>query len=84
MFQPAAVMVKAGLVQLPCDWVGPRSICAGAATAVVDVVVEEASVEPPAATVVELPGATVVELPAPAPAVVVELDPADPPGGGGV
>ena len=69
IFQSAFVIVKAGLVQLPWDWVGPRSTRAGVAAAVDDV-----SVDPPTAVVVELP-----ELAAAA--VVVELDPA---GGGGL
>jgi hypothetical protein len=41
MFQPGAVIVKAGLVQLPSDWVGPSNKRAGAVVVVVgDPVVE--------------------------------------------
>jgi len=83
IFQSAFVIVKAGLVQLPWDWVGPRSTRAGVAAAVDDV-----SVDPPTAVVVELLEfaaavvVVVVELPElAAAAVVVELDPA---GGGGL
>jgi hypothetical protein len=39
MFQPAAVTVKAGLVQSPRDCVGPSSRCAGVGAAVGTVVV---------------------------------------------
>ena len=35
MFQPGAVIVKAGLVQLPSDWVGPSNKRAGADVVVV-------------------------------------------------
>ncbi|HXN61697.1 MAG TPA: hypothetical protein VN886_14730 [Acidimicrobiales bacterium] len=66
MFQPAAVVVKAGLVQLPCIWVVPKRTRAGpAAAADVEVVVDPpvpvvAVVWPAAAVVV------VVALVAPA------------------
>ena len=63
MFQPAAVVVKEGLVQFPDICVGPRSTRAGPAAAVV--------VDPPAAAVVvDPPGAVVVVLDDP-PALVV-------------
>ena len=41
MFQPAAVMVNAGLVQLPWDWVGPRRTLAATVVGVDDVVVDD-------------------------------------------
>ena len=67
MFQPAAVVVKVGLVQLPCSWVGPKSARAGPAAAVDDVDdVEVVVVDPPADVVVVDPPAAVV-------VVVVEL-----------
>ena len=84
MFQPAAVVVKDGLVQFPWSWVGPRRTpaCAGAAVDDVDDDVDVV-VEPPAAVVVVEPLATVVVEPVDLPeagAVVVVA----PPGGGGV
>ncbi len=82
MFQPDAVTVKAGLVQLPWDWVGPRSSCAGAA--VVEVV-EEVPVTAPEVVVEEdAPVVVVDEVPAPEAVELVDVDPLDPAGGGGV
>ena len=64
MFQLAAVVVNAGLVQLPDIWVGPRRTRAGPAAAVDGVDVDPpvvVVVDPPAAVVVvEPPGAVVV------------------------
>lgn len=85
MFQPAAVVVKDGLVQFPWSCVGPRRTPAGAGAAVDDVddVDDDVDVvEPPAAVVEVDPPATVVVEPVDLPeagAVVVA-----PPGGGGV
>lgn len=68
MFQPAAVVVNAGLVQLPDICVGPKSTRAGPAADVDDV-----EVDPPAAVVVVEPlGAVVVVDP---PAAVFAVDP---------
>ena len=73
MFQLAAVVVKAGLVQLPWSCVGPRSTRAGPAATVDDVVAD-----PPAAVVVVVDplvaAAVVVDPPA---AAVVVVDPVD-------
>jgi hypothetical protein len=73
MFQLAAVMVKVGLVQFPCDCVGPRSSRDGelAVIAVVDVevVTVEEVVDDPVGLVV------VLEPPPPMTAVLVVLDP---------
>ncbi len=69
MFQLAAVMVNAGLVQLPCICVGPRRTRGGPAAAADGVVVE-----PPGAAVVvvvEPPEAVVVVEPLDAAVVVV-------------
>jgi hypothetical protein len=66
MFQPATVVVKDGLVQLPDICVGPRSTRAGPAAAV-----DELPVDPPAAVVVVDPPAAVVVVDPPA-AVVVD------------
>jgi hypothetical protein len=79
MFQPAAVVVKVGLVQLPFSCVGPRSTRAGPAAAVDDVEVVVV-VDPPAAAVVvveELPEAAVVVVvdDPPVAAVVVVVAP---------
>jgi hypothetical protein len=65
-------MVKAGLVQLPCSWVGPTSTRPGAAgcDVVVDVVPDE-SVEEVDVSVEEV----VVEDPDCAAVVVVLLEP---------
>ena len=72
MFQLGAVVVKAGLVQLPCSCVGPRRTRGGPAAAVDDVVAD-----PPAAVVVVDPlEAAVVVEPLVAAAVVV-VDPVD-------
>ena len=68
MFQPATVVVNAGLVQLPCICVGPKRTCAGPAPAAVVVA------DPPAAVVVVDPPAAVVVVDPPA-AVVVAVDP---------
>ena len=70
MFQPAAVVVKVGLVQFPCIWVGPRSTCAGPAGALDEVVPDVVVVVDPPACVV------VVDPPA---AVVVVAEPLEPP-----
>jgi hypothetical protein len=73
MFQLATVVVNAGLVQLPCIWVGPMRTCAGPAAAVDDVGVV---VDPPAAPVVEVdPPAAVVVVDPPAMAAVVVVVP---------
>jgi hypothetical protein len=83
MFQPAAVVVKEGLVQLPDICVGPRSTRAGPAAAADEVAVDPPAavvvVDPPAAVVVDPPAAVVVVEPAPlvalerpAPPVVLE------------
>jgi hypothetical protein len=66
MFQLAAVVVKAGLVQLPDIWVGPRRTRAGPAAAV-----DGVDVGPPAAVVVVDPPAAVVVVADPPGAVVV-------------
>jgi hypothetical protein len=89
IFQPGAVIVKVGLVQLPCSCVGPRSSRAGdgASVDVVDVEeVEECPVveveeECLVVDVVEFPVVVVVEdaEEAPSTVVVVAVDPA---GGG--
>jgi hypothetical protein len=63
MFQPAAVVVNEGLVQLPDICVGPSSTRAGPAAAVV--------VDPPAAVVVVDPPAAVVVVDDDPPALVV-------------
>jgi hypothetical protein len=69
MFHPGTVVVNAGLVQLPCIWVGPSNTRAGPAAAVVDV-------DPPAAVVVvDPPAAVVVVPPALPPALVVVVAP---------
>jgi len=82
MFQPATVVVKLGLVQLPWSWVGPKRTCAGPAAADddVDVVV----VDPPAdvVVVVDPPEAAVVVVELLEPfavdgVVVVVVDPVD-------
>jgi hypothetical protein len=83
MFQLAAVVVKAGLVQLPLAWVGPSSNLAGEETGaevVVVVCVDDTVV------VVDEPGVVVVELPAPDPwpSVVVVFAPAEPDSAGNV
>ncbi len=86
MFQPAAVVVNAGLVQLPWSCVGPTRTRAGPAAAVddgIDVVVDPPAavvvVDPPAAVVVVDPLAAVVVVVEPlADAVVVVVDPVDP------
>ena len=72
MFQLAAVVVNAGLVQLPCICVGPNRTRAGPAAAVdggVDVVVEPPA---PVVVVVDPPAPVVVVVDPPAPVVVVE------------
>ncbi len=77
MFQPAAVVVNVGLVQLPCIWVGPTRTRAGpAAAAAVDEVDDDVVVvvDPPAAVVVVDP---------PAAAVVVVDEPLEPPAAAG-
>jgi hypothetical protein len=80
MFQLAAVMVKVGLVQLPCDCVGPRSSRAGE-LATVEVVAVEEVVDELVVDLVELvvddPVGLVVVLEPPPPltAVLVVLDP---------
>ena len=80
MFQPAAVVVKEGLVQLPDICVGPRSTRAGPAAAA-----DEAAVDPLAAVVVDPLAAVVVDPPAvvvverPAPLVVLDPPALDPP-----
>jgi hypothetical protein len=69
MFQPAAVMVNAGLIQLPWDWVGPRRTLAATVVGVDDV-----DVDPLAAVVV-------VDEDPPEPlcdALVVVVDPVEP------
>jgi hypothetical protein len=86
MFQPVAVIVKAGLVQLPSDWVGPSNKRAGAVVVVVgEPVVDEVVVlvvvvplEPLPLVVVVVPAVDVEVLVEPEGTVVlVEL----PPGG---
>jgi hypothetical protein len=85
MFQPAAVVVNVGLVQLPWSCVGPRRTRAGPVAPVaggVEVVVDPPPVAvvvvdpPPAADVVvdPLPAAVVVVEP---PAAVVVVEPVD-------
>jgi hypothetical protein len=70
MFQPAAVIVNAGLVQLPWSCVGPMRTRAGPAGTLDELVAEVVVVvEPPACVVV-------VDPPA---AVVVVVDPLVPP-----
>ncbi len=70
IFQPDAVVVKAGLVQFPCICVGPMSTRAGPAGALDEVEEEVVDVVDPPACVVVVPPAAVV--------VVVEpLVPAD-------
>ena len=73
MFQGAAVVVKAALVQLPCCCGDSMSTRAGPPAAAEDVgVVVEAVVDPPAAVVVvDPPVAVVVVVAEPPPAVVV-------------
>lgn len=78
MFQPAADVVNAGLVQFPCICVGPTRTWAGPAEAPDEVGAEVVVVDPPACVVVVDPRAAVVvvvleppELPAPADVVVV-------------
>ena len=66
MFQPAAVVVNAGLFQLPWSCVGPMRTRAGPAAAAVGV---DVVVDPPTAAVV------VVDPPAAAVVVVDTLDP---------
>jgi hypothetical protein len=81
IFQVGAVMVKAGLVQLPWSWVGPSSNRAGAVdVVVVDPVDDEVAVVvvvsldfPPAVVVVVV---VVVDPPPVAAVVLVELPPA--------
>ena len=78
MFQPATVVVNAGLVQFPDICVGPRRTRAGPAAAGDEVDVDPPAavvvVDPPAAVVVvDPPAAVVVVDPPAAPAVVVEL-----------
>ncbi len=75
MFQPAAVVVNAGLVQLPCICVGPKSTCGGPAEADDPAVV----VDPPAPVVVVDPLEAVVVVDPPAAVVVVVDPPAAPP-----
>jgi hypothetical protein len=88
MFQLAAVVVNAGLVQLPCICVGPNRTRAGPAAAAggeVDGVVEPPApvvvvVDPPAPVVVVAPPAAVVVVEPPDPRaddVVVVVDPVD-------
>jgi hypothetical protein len=83
MFQPAAVTVKAELVQLPCDWVGPRSNFAGSAVAEIVGVVDGSAAT--LVVVLEEDAPDVVdELPPAGPVVeLAEIDPLDPVGGGG-
>ncbi len=85
MFQPACVVVKAGLVQLPWAWVGPSSNFAGEETGAEVVVVVCAD---DAVVVVDEAGVVVVveEVPAPDPwpSVVVVLAPAEPDSAGNV
>jgi hypothetical protein len=70
MFQPAAVVVNAGLVQLPWSCVGPISTRAGPVGALEGLVAGVVVVvDPPAAVVV-------VDPPA---AVVVVVEPLEPP-----
>jgi hypothetical protein len=69
MFQLAAVMVKVGLVQFPCDCVGPRS-SRGGELSIVEVVAVEEVVDDPLGLVV------VLEPPPPVAPVVVVLEPA--------
>jgi hypothetical protein len=76
IFQLAAVVVNAGLVQFPCICVGPRSTRAGPAGAAADDVV----VDPPTAVVVVVADepAVVVDVEPSAAAVVVVVDPLEP------
>ena len=76
MFQPAAVVVNVGLVQLPWSCVGPIRTRAGPAAAVDDGV--DVVVDPPATVVVVDPPARVVVVDPPAAAVVV-VEPLDAP-----
>ena len=69
MFQLAAVIVKVGLVQLPCDCVGPRSSRAGEVATVEVVSVEVVSVE--VEVVVDDPVGLVVVLEPPPPVAAV-------------
>lgn len=69
MFQPAADVVNAGLVQFPCICVGPTRTCAGPAEAPDEAGAEVVVVDPPACVVVVDPPAAVV---------VVVLDPPEP------
>jgi hypothetical protein len=73
MFQPAAVIVNAGLVQLPWSCVGPMRTRAGPAGTLDELVAEVVVVvDPPACVVVVDPPAAVV-------VVVVVVDPLVPP-----
>ena len=69
MFQPAADVVKAGLVQLPCICVGPKRTRAGPAAAPDEVGAVVVVVDPPACVVVVDPPAAIV---------VVALEPCEP------
>ncbi len=71
MFQPAAVVVKVGLVQLPCICVGPRSTCGGPAEADDPDAVVDGALDPPAPVVVVDPPEEVVVVDAPDAVVVV-------------
>jgi hypothetical protein len=76
MFQPAAVVVNAGLVQFPRICVGPRRTRAGPVAAGADVCV----VDPPAVAVVlvvDPPAAVVVVVDPPAAGAVVVVAPED-------
>jgi hypothetical protein len=89
--QPAAMVVKAGLIQLPWDCVRAISTRAVAVTGGPDAVVVEVVDDPAAVVVVDDPAPVVVVDVAPeffpppgATIVVVELDEVEPAGGGGV
>jgi hypothetical protein len=79
IFQPAAVVVNVGLVQLPCICVGPMRTRAGPAAAVDDVDdAVDVVVEPPAlVVVVDPPAAVVLVEPLADDFVVVVVDPVD-------
>jgi hypothetical protein len=84
MFQPGAVIENAGLVQFPCDCIGPSSNRAGVVTAVEVVVVEDDEPDPEVVVVDEVAPPAVVVVDCDPDVGAVVLDELDPAGGGGL